>query len=88
MATQGHNSAAGDVVKNIIERVERLQEEKKALTTDIAEIFYEAKSHGLDVKALRALIRLRAKDRNELAELNALVRIYADALGEDWDPLS
>lgn len=86
IAKQGHNSVAGQQLKAFIDRIERLVEEKKALQEDITALYAEAKGNGYDTKALRALISLRAKDRAELAEHNATVRLYADALGDSWDP--
>jgi len=85
-AKPGHNSVAGPQLKSTIERIERLIEEKNALAEDIKEIYAEAKGNGYDPKVIRALISLRAKDRDELSEHHAQMRIYADALGEDWDP--
>src|SRR5690606_4650930 len=58
----GHNTAAGNQLKSIIERIERLEEEKKATSDDIRDVYAEAKSTGFDVKALRTIVRMRKQD--------------------------
>jgi uncharacterized protein (UPF0335 family) len=83
MADQvGGNSAA--VIKGFVERIERLMEEKKQLQGDIRDIFAEAKSNGFDVKALRAVIKLRAQDDAERKEHAAIVDTYSHAVGIEW----
>lgn len=79
----GHNSGgvAGDRLRSFIERIERLNEEKDTLTADIREMFSEAKGTGFDVKVLREIIKLRAKDKNDRDEFEALVDVYKKALG-------
>jgi uncharacterized protein (UPF0335 family) len=81
----GHNSAstsfARDQLKAIVERVERLEEGKKAIADDIRDVFTEAKSNGFDVKALRAIVRLRKQDADQRAEHEAIVDTYLHALG-------
>jgi uncharacterized protein (UPF0335 family) len=72
---------AADRLRSIVERIERLEEEKKALTNDIKDIFGEAKASGFDVKALRALIALRKKEPAEVEEQESLVDLYKRALG-------
>jgi uncharacterized protein (UPF0335 family) len=83
--TTGTPAGAGAVVvaqlRSIIERVERINEEKKALQDDASEIFKEAKGNGYDVPTLRAVIRLRAKDPAERQEHQALLDLYMHALG-------
>lgn len=85
MAGPGHNSEVGgiaaDRLRSIVERVERLQEERKALQSDIKDIFAEAKSAGFDVKVVRQILRDRARDPQELEEEEALRDIYRVALG-------
>lgn len=76
----GHNAAA-DVLRSLVERIERLNEERKALGVDIRDIFQEAKSGGFDVKALRHLIRLRGMDAAEVEEMDALVETYKRGMG-------
>lgn len=78
--TIGHN-AAPDQLKSIVERVERLNEDKKAIVSDISDIFKEAKGNGFDVKALRHIIRLRSEDPNRRLEHEAILETYMHALG-------
>ena len=79
MSTIGHNTK--DQLKSIIERVERLTEEKKTISDDIRDVYAEAKGNGFDVKALRTIVRMRKQDANERAEQEALVETYMQALG-------
>jgi uncharacterized protein (UPF0335 family) len=72
---------AREQLKAFIERVERLQEEKKALSDDIRDVFAEAKGNGFDVKALRTVIRLRRLDADERREQDAILETYLHALG-------
>ncbi len=68
-------------LKALVERVERLEEEKKALSEDIREVYAEAKANGFDVKAMRVVVRLRHQDTDERKEHEALVELYREALG-------
>jgi uncharacterized protein (UPF0335 family) len=79
MATTA-NFAKGQL-KSFVERIEKLEEEKKALSEDIREVYAEAKGVGFDVKALRTVVRLRMQDGEERKEHEALVDLYRDALG-------
>jgi uncharacterized protein (UPF0335 family) len=72
---------AKDQLKAFVERIERLQEEKKAIADDIADIYAEAKGNGFDKKALHTVVRLRAQDVNERKEHEAIVETYLHALG-------
>lgn len=72
--------AAGQI-KSIIERVERLEEEKAAIAGDIKEIYAEAKSNGYDVKILRQIVRIRKQDTAERQEQEAILDLYLHALG-------
>jgi uncharacterized protein (UPF0335 family) len=72
---------AKDQLKAFIERVERLEEEKKAISDDIRDVFAEAKGNGYDVKALRTIIRLRKQDKDERMEQEAILETYMHALG-------
>lgn len=65
----------------LIERIERLNEEKKGVSDDIREVYLEAKAQGFDTKILRAVIRLRAMDAHERQEYQALLDTYLSALG-------
>ena len=77
----GHNSIAKDQLKSIIERVERLEEDKAAIVTDIKEVYLEAKGNGYDTKALRAIVRYRKEDAQDRAEREAIFETYLAALG-------
>ena len=72
---------AKDQLRAFIERVERLEEEKKALADDIRDVFAEAKGNGFDVKALRAVIKLRKQNVDERREHETIVETYLHALG-------
>lgn len=72
---------AKDQLKSIIERIERLNEEKKVITEDTAEVYAEAKGNGFDVKALRAIVRMRKQDLNERQEAETILETYMQALG-------
>jgi uncharacterized protein (UPF0335 family) len=86
MPTIGHNSEpatnfAKDQLRAIVERVERLEEEKKTISDDIRDVYAEAKGNGYDVKALRTIVRLRKQDANERAEQETILETYMIALG-------
>ena len=70
-------------LKAFIERVERLEKEKKAIADDIRDVYAEAKGSGFDVKALRAIVRLRKQDTDERREQQAILETYMHALGMD-----
>ena len=72
---------AADRLRSLIERIERLEEERKALGSDIRDIFAEAKSAGFDVKVLRQVISLRKKEPAEVKEQETLLDLYKRALG-------
>ncbi|CCD86875.1 conserved protein of unknown function [Bradyrhizobium sp. ORS 285] len=72
---------AVDQLKSIIERIERLEEEKKAISEDIKDVYAESKGNGFDVKALRTIIRLRKQDPNEREEEESILETYMQALG-------
>jgi len=72
---------ARDQLRSVVERIERLEEEKQALADDIKEVYAEAKANGFDTKTLRAIIRLRKQDTNERQEQEALLDLYMQALG-------
>ena len=74
---------AGDTLRSYIERIERLEAEKTALTADIREIFSEAKGNGFDVKIMRQIVRLRRMDRQDRLEQEELLAIYQHAIGMD-----
>jgi uncharacterized protein (UPF0335 family) len=72
---------AKDHLRAFIERVEKLEEEKKTISDDIRDVFSEAKANGFDVKAMRAVIRLRKLDPQERQEQDAILDTYLHALG-------
>ena len=72
---------AADRLHSIIERVERLEEERKALAADIKDVFTEAKSAGFDVRTVKQIIRLRKQEPAEIEEQETLLDIYRRALG-------
>jgi uncharacterized protein (UPF0335 family) len=72
---------AVDRLRSLVERIERLEEERKALSSDIKDIFAEAKSAGFDVKVLRQLIRVRKQEAAEVEEQETMLDIYRRALG-------
>jgi len=81
MAGVGHNTIAGDQLKAIVERVERLEEEKAAIAGDIKEVYAEAKANGYDTKILREVVRIRKMDTAKRQEREALLETYMHALG-------
>ena len=72
---------AKDQLKSIIERIERLEEEKKAISDDIRDVYAESKGNGYDVKALRMIVRMRKQDPNERQEQETILETYMQALG-------
>src|SRR5207244_11331157 len=72
---------AKDQLKSVIERVERLEEEKKTISDDIRDVYAEAKGNGFDIKALRTIVRLRKQDVNERQEQETILETYMHALG-------
>lgn len=84
MATKEDTDVGGiaaDRLRSIIERIERLEEERKALASDIKDIYAEAKSAGFEVKVIRQLISLRKKEPAEVEEQETLLDLYKRALG-------
>lgn len=71
---------AGDILRSYIERIERLEEEKKAIADDIKDVYAEAKATGFDTKVMRQIVRLRKMDDNDRAEQEALLDVYLHAL--------
>jgi uncharacterized protein (UPF0335 family) len=80
-ATKAHTRFAKDQLKAFVERIERLEEEKKAISDDIRDVYAEAKGNGYDVKAMRAVVRLRKQDKDERVEYEAVLETYMHALG-------
>ena len=75
------NSTAQTQLKTILERIERLEEDKAAVMADLKEVYAEAKANGYDAKILRTVVRLRKQDKTERAEQEALLDLYMHALG-------
>jgi uncharacterized protein (UPF0335 family) len=75
------NSTAQTQLKTIIERIERLEEDKAAVMTDLKEVYLEAKGNGFDVKILRKVIRIRKQDKAKRQEEDALLDLYLSAIG-------
>ena len=75
-------AAAQGRLRTIIERLERLEEDKQAVLTDMKEVFAEAKGEGYDVKILRQVLRIRKQDKAKRQEQDALLDLYLSALGE------
>ena len=73
--------AGAEQLTQYIERIERLEEEKRALTADIKDVYAEAKATGFEPKIMRQIVRMRAMDRDLLSEQDALLDTYRDAIG-------
>lgn len=76
----GHN-IANERLRSLVERIERLEEERKAIGSDIKDIYTEATSAGFDAKVMRQLIRIRKQDAAEVEEQETLLDVYKKALG-------
>jgi uncharacterized protein (UPF0335 family) len=72
---------AGEQLKSFIERIERLEEEKRALSADIKDVYAEAKGNGFDIAIMRQIIRIRRMDQDDVDEQETLLDIYKRALG-------
>jgi uncharacterized protein (UPF0335 family) len=72
----------GDQLKSIVERIERLEEEKKTISDDIKEVYSEAKANGFDAKVLRKVISIRKRDLRERHEEEVVLDLYLQAVGE------
>jgi uncharacterized protein (UPF0335 family) len=81
MAEKTKTSFAQGQLRALVERIERLEEEKKSIAGDIKEVYAEAKGNGFDTKVLRKVISLRRKDQAERQEEEAMIDVYLAALG-------
>ena len=83
MSVMGHNSTsfAQGQLRSLVERIERLEEEKKTISSDIKEVYAEAKAHGFDTKILRKVVALRKKEATEREEEQSMMELYMQALG-------
>lgn len=87
--TIGHNSEpespatkfSKDQIRSIVERIERLEEEKKTISDDVKDVYLEAKGNGYDVKALRTIVRMRKMDANDRQEAETVLELYMQAMG-------
>ena len=77
----GQSTIAREQLRAFIERIERLEEEKKEVSEQIKEVFAEMKGRGFDVKAIRTILRERKQDPNDIAEQEAVIDMYKAALG-------
>jgi uncharacterized protein (UPF0335 family) len=75
-------AAAQGRLRTIIERIERLEEDKAAVAADIKEVFAEAKGEGYDIKVLRKVVRIRKQDKAKRQEEEAILDLYLSAIGE------
>ena len=76
-----HGGVAHDQLRSVVERIERLEEEKAATAADIKEVYAEAKGNGFDTKTLRQVVRIRKQDKAERQEAEAILELYLSALG-------
>ncbi|KQT52254.1 MULTISPECIES: DUF2312 domain-containing protein [unclassified Aureimonas] len=74
-------NVAADELRAFIERIERLEEEKKTIAEDVKDVYAEAKGRGYDTRVLRKIVAIRKQDQNERAELDAVLELYLQALG-------
>ena len=77
------DNIAADQLRRLIERVERLEEEKKGIADDIKDVYLEAKATGFDVMTMRTIVRLRKMEKHHREEAEALLETYKAALGLD-----
>ena len=75
------NTAAQGKLKSLIERIERLEEDKAAVAADLKEVYAEAKGEGFDTKIVRKVVRLRKQDKAKRLEEEALIDLYISAIG-------
>jgi uncharacterized protein (UPF0335 family) len=84
MTDVGHNSSGGiaaERLRSLVERIERLEDERRVIGSDVKDVYAEAKSAGFDVKVLRELIRMRRKEAAEVEEMEMLLDLYRRTLG-------
>jgi uncharacterized protein (UPF0335 family) len=81
MLDVAQSGVAAQELKQFVERIERLEEEKKALADDIKDVYAEMKGRGFDTKVVRQIVRIRKQDHAERKELEAILDLYMEALG-------
>lgn len=74
-------AVASDILRSVVERIERLEEDKKNISHDIKEVYSEAEGNGFDKKTIRKVVRMRQKDAQELKEEQEILDLYTGALG-------
>lgn len=74
-------SVSKEMLQSFVGRIERLEEEKSAISSDIKDVYAEAKGNGFDVKVLRKLIQVRKQDKAERQEMESILELYEEALG-------
>ncbi len=80
------NSNGATQLKSVVERIERLEEDRKAVAADLKEVYAEAKQNGYDVKTIRAVVKRRAADARKLADAEALFDVYWGAVNGELFP--
>ena len=81
MSEIGHNGVAADELRQFVERLEKLEEEKQGIASDINDVYAELKGRGFDTKAVRQIVRLRKQDHSERQEQEAILELYMQAMG-------
>lgn len=84
MSEEGNYQVAAGELRQFVERIEHLEQEKKDIAEQIKEVYAESKSRGYDQKALRAIVSLRKKDKDDVAEQEAIIEMYKEALGMSY----
>lgn len=74
-------NVSGDMLRLFIERIERLEEEKKGIADDIRDVYSEAKSQGFDAKIMREMVKLRKMTQDDRMERQSLIEVYGEQLG-------
>lgn len=85
MSDIGHNSVSAEVLKSIVERVERLEEQKNAIAEDIKDIYSESKGRGFEPKIIKKIVKLRKSSLEKRREEEELTNLYAAAIGMQLD---
>ena len=79
---EGSNGVDGEHLRAFIERIEKLEEEKRSIADDVKEIYVEAKGMGFDPKIIREVVRIRKQDKSKREEFEAVLELYLNALGD------
>ena len=82
MSEPGHNSIAGAELRQFVERIQRLEEEKAGIASDIKDVYSELKGRGFDAATVRQIIKISKMDADKRAEQEALLELYMQALGD------